>query len=248
MRKISQQKRNDAIALLLDGLSTREIAKRLGIGHMTVDRIRRETSLELPMPRAGRPKILSAKESERIAHAVHLGRCKNAPDALKKYFHDTPTPPSLSTIRRALHAAGLKRYRRRKKPRLSKQHIRERLLFAKRYAGWTAEDWRCVVFSDEAKFSLYEPDGDAYYWGMPGEELQRRNIQEKVAYGGGHIMIWGCITAAGGGLCTRIEGNMNADLYVQILDLPGFPSVLGGIWRVGVRGRWGRCGDRGTSG
>lgn len=36
--------------------------------------------------------------------------------------------------------------------------------------------------------------------------------------GSGHVMIWGCITAGGVGFCSRIEGNMNAELYEQILD------------------------------
>lgn len=127
MRKISKQHRDDVLALLLQGLSTREISNRLGMSHMSVDRIRQKTSLELPTPQYGRPKLLSETQSQRIVHAVQTGRCKNAPDTRRKFFHDTPVPPSLSTIRRALHAAGLKRYRRRKKPRLTRRHTSGKL-------------------------------------------------------------------------------------------------------------------------
>ncbi len=36
-------------------------------------------------------------------------------------------------------------------------------------------------------------------------------------HGGGLLMIWGCMTTQGIGYLTRIKGNMDADLYCQIL-------------------------------
>jgi len=124
----------------------------------------------------------------------------------------------VSTTRKALHKAGLRYLRRRKKPRLSKQQIRARLAFAQQHAGWTVEDWKRVIWSDETMFNLYEPEGDAYYWGQPGGRLDSRSVREAVKYGSGYIMVWGCMMADGLGLCCRIEGNLNAELYEQILS------------------------------
>jgi hypothetical protein len=39
-----------------------------------------------------------------------------------------------------------------------------------------------------------------------------------VKYGGGSLMVWGCMTAKGIGYLTKIEGNIDADLYCQILQ------------------------------
>ncbi|KAF8642965.1 hypothetical protein AX16_009295 [Volvariella volvacea WC 439] len=45
-----------------------------------------------------------------------------------------------------------------------------------------------------------------------------RYVTKKVKHGGGHVMVWGCITSSGLGRLVRIEGNMNRFLYVEILD------------------------------
>ncbi len=38
-----------------------------------------------------------------------------------------------------------------------------------------------------------------------------------VKHGGGRVMVWGCITSAGLGRIVKIDGNMDAPLYVEIL-------------------------------
>jgi len=189
MRKLSRRVRDDALALLLQGLSTHEVAGRLNISHMSVDRIRRQASIELPSCPAGRPKRFSPEEERCIVREVETSRCKTASDVRRKLFHDTPTPPSLSTILVTLHAAGIRRFRRRKKPRLIKRHIRERLNFARQHAGWAVGDWNRVVWSDETKINLDGSDGDVFYYGRKGGDLVARNLQQRVPRGGGHIML-----------------------------------------------------------
>lgn len=48
--------------------------------------------------------------------------------------------------------------------------------------------------------------------------LTDRDIQGTVKFGGGRIMMWGCMTAKGVGFACRIDGNMDAEIYVDILD------------------------------
>jgi len=84
----------------------------LGISHISVGNIRKQTSPELSSHPVGQPGQLSSGE---VAREIHTGRCKNASAARKKLFPDFSTAPSLSTIRRTLRAASLKRYGFRKK-------------------------------------------------------------------------------------------------------------------------------------
>ena len=43
-----------------------------------------------------------------------------------------------------------------------------------------------------------------------GEDLLLECIQQTVKFGGGSVMVWGCISCEGTGLITKMEGRMNA--------------------------------------
>ena len=46
-----------------------------------------------------------------------------------------------------------------------------------------------------------------------------------VKHGGGNVMVWGCMSAAGVGELYFIEGNMNSNRYCEILQLSMIPSL-----------------------
>ena len=50
-----------------------------------------------------------------------------------------------------------------------------------------------------------------------GEGLSDRLVQGTLKFGGGSLMMWGCITWEGVGFATKIDGRMDGDLYLQIL-------------------------------
>ena len=52
----------------------------------------------------------------------------------------------------------------------------------------------------------------------PGEKPSERTVQGTKKFGRGSLMMWGCMTWEGVGYSCRIEGNMDSDLYVQILE------------------------------
>ncbi|CAI9606090.1 unnamed protein product, partial [Staurois parvus] len=35
---------------------------------------------------------------------------------------------------------------------------------------WTLEQWRCVLWSDESRFSVWQSDGCVWVWQLPGEQ------------------------------------------------------------------------------
>ena len=55
-------------------------------------------------------------------------------------------------------------------------------------------------------------------WKKDGEGLSDRLVEGTKMFGGGSLMIWGCMTWEGVGYACKIDGNMEGDLYVQILD------------------------------
>ena len=98
------------------------------------------------------------------------------------------------------------------------RHVRQRLDFATKYQHWTVEDWKHVIWSDETKINHLGSDGHEWVWKKPGSTLTEQHVKGTVKFGGGNIMIWGCMTAQGVGYACRIDGNMNAELYTRILE------------------------------
>ena len=107
---------------------------------------------------------------------------------------------------------------KRKRPLLSKRHRRARLDFAIAHKDWTVEDWKRVVWSDETKINRLGSDGRKWVWKKAGEGLSDRLVQGTVKFGGGSLMVWGCMLWEGVGYACKIDGRMDGDLFVKILD------------------------------
>ena len=80
------------------------------------------------------------------------------------------------------------------------------------------EDWKPVIWSDKTKINCIGSDGRKWAWKRAGEGLSDRLVEGTVKFGGGSVMLWGCRTWEGVGFACRIEGKMDANLYVQILE------------------------------
>ena len=90
--------------------------------------------------------------------------------------------------------------------------------WAEAHANWTLEDWKRVIWSDETKINRMGSDGRKWVWKRGSEKLSDRLVQGTRKFGGGSIMVWGCMLWQGAGMSCRIEGKMDANLYVSILE------------------------------
>ncbi|KAG3187332.1 hypothetical protein PC128_g12658 [Phytophthora cactorum] len=75
--------------------------------------------------------------------------------------------------------------------------------------------WDCIIFSDEKKWSLDGPDGFQTYWRdlrRPPRQTKRRQA------GGGSVMVWAGISAAGKTKLAVLHGKQNSDDYVYTLS------------------------------
>ena len=75
------------------------------------------------------------------------------------------------------------------------------------------------------KISLFGSDGFKHVWQRPGEEYKDKCIMPTVKHGGWNVMVWGCMSAAGVGELHFIEGNMNSNMYCEILQQSMIPSL-----------------------
>jgi hypothetical protein len=81
--------------------------------------------------------------------------------------------------------------------------------------GWNLRTWRKIDWSDESRFLLHVTDGRIRVWRHKNTAYTPRNIQPTVSYGGGSVMVWGCISHdCKLGLVT-IQGNLTGDQYIR---------------------------------
>ena len=114
----------------------------------------------------------------------------------------------------------------RKKPMLTRSHMRRSLDFAKKYKHWKEKNWEQVLWTDEAPFSIFGKCGKTYVRRRQGLEFNAECLKPTVKHGGGKIQVWGCFTANGVGHIHHIKGIMDQKMYKQILIHHMRPSMI----------------------
>ncbi len=132
---------------------------------------------------------------------------------------------SAQTICPTLHQFGLHGCRPRRKPLLKKA----RKQFAEDKQTKDMDYWNHVLWSDESKINLFDLDGVKIWlrcvWRQLGEEYNDKCVLPTVKHGGGSVMVWGCMSAAGTRELRFIEGTMNANMCCDILKQSMIPSL-----------------------
>jgi transposase len=218
MKDTSTAQVNLVISLLQSGYSRVQIASRTGLSTATISRIRHKHCPDLPKATGGRPQKLSENDIRFATRLITSGKVDTAVQLAKTLKEVINQPLSTQTVRNHMKNVGLKAVVKKKRPLLTKRHMKERLDFAVTHQHWTLDDWKRVVWSDETKINRLGSDGRKWVWKQAGEPLSERQVEGTVKFGGGNLMMWGCMLWEGIGYACRIEGKMDADLYTQIME------------------------------
>ncbi|GFW29856.1 HTH_Tnp_Tc3_2 domain-containing protein [Trichonephila clavipes] len=105
----------------------------------------------------------------------------------------TGTTVSRQTVYRRLGHIGL--YARRPVicVPLTATHCRLRLTWGRERALRTPQQWSCVMFSDESRFSLQSDSQRTLIWRALGTRYHQENTIERHRYGGAGWLVWGVI-------------------------------------------------------
>jgi transposase len=218
MHSLAASKIEEVLSLIDSGHSARQISSITGTHYSTVTRLWSKHHPDTPKPCGGHPAKLSDTDIHHAMHLINSGKADNAAQVTQILRNIKNTTLSTEAVRLRLKGAGWKAVVKKKRPMLSKHHKKERMDFAVSHKEWTLEDWKRVVWSDETKVNRLGSDGRKWVWKRVDEPLTDQLVQGTKKFGGGSIMVWGCMTWDGAGMACKIDGKMDAELYCQILD------------------------------
>ncbi len=171
----------------------------------------------------GRRPLLDARGLRALRRHCITHRHDSVIDITKwaqEYFQK---PLSVNTIRHAICRCQLNLYHAKRKPYVNMVQKCRRVLWAKAHLNWTVSKWKSVLWSDESKFDILvgnhrrrvlraKEEGD-----LPACYLH--SVQKSAS-----LMVWLCISAYGRGSLHVLEGTMNAERYINVLEQHMLPS------------------------
>ncbi|GFU91635.1 transposable element Tcb2 transposase [Trichonephila clavipes] len=112
----------------------------------------------------------------------------------------------------------------------AQQHRTARLQWCREHHNWTEQDWACVLFSDESRFSLSSDCRRQLIWRESGTAYRPENIQEKDRYPTCSIMVWAGIMINGRThLHVVANGTMTGQRYIDEVLLPHVRLFRGAV-------------------
>jgi transposase len=216
------------IQLHAAGHTDRAIAKAEGFCQATVSAVIKKhlQGPQKPGPaKRGRPRIFNARDDRRVKISALSHGNETIVDVWQDLTGPTGLDVSQSTVGRAAKRVGLKSYTKQNKPFLTEKQRKARLRFCQSVKDMTSEDWRQVLFSDETKINCKGSDGKKKVLCVPQKRFDRRRVSGTLKFGGGSIMVWGCMSWHGFGRSCRVQGIMTGEIYKGILKNTMLPSA-----------------------
>ncbi len=208
------------------GEGYKKISKALLISQNTVAKVvqtfKKDGTATISQRRPGRPRKLTPRQERLLMRRVEENRHASSLQLSKEVESQTGLTISCDTILRTLQRNGMHGW---KKPLLKPRHKKARLDFARAHADKDEDYWDSILWSDETKINVFGTDGFKTVWRRKGEEYKEKCMVPTVKHGGGSVLMWGCLSAAGVGELHFIDGIMNSQMYCSILKEKMLPSL-----------------------
>ncbi|GFV57937.1 HTH_Tnp_Tc3_2 domain-containing protein [Trichonephila clavipes] len=187
MKHLDDDLRGRIIELLECGGTQLGVSEELGISQSIISRIWQQFQDDGNVSRCfstGRPRFTTPNEDRYLAVTAKRNRLSTASDLFRQNSSATSAPVSRQTVYRRLGNIGLYARRHVRCVPLTATHCRLRLTWSREHALWTPQQWSCVMFSDESRFSLLSDSCRTLIWRAPGTRYHQDNTIERNHYGG----------------------------------------------------------------
>ncbi|GFV45210.1 transposable element Tc1 transposase [Trichonephila clavipes] len=184
----------------------------------------------------GRVRSTTPADDRYIVLSTKRNRRATAQQVANQFLAASGKQISRKTVARRLRGGGLYARRPVVCVSLTRQHRTTRLQWCREHHNWTEQDWVCVLFSDESRFSLSSDCRRQLILRESGTAYRPENIQEKDRYPTCSIMVWAGIMINGR---TRLHvvanGTMTGQRYIDEVLLPHVWLFRGAVDSYGIQ-------------
>jgi transposase len=126
--------------------------------------------------------------------------------------------PSETVFREYLNRSGFKLIKTLKKQLIWPRNQRKRSEFARKFLQTPPGFWDRVIWSDETTVRTNPVSKEIHILVHHSQRREDMPINPQIQGGGISVMFWGCFSKLGLGTLVALEGNQNADSYIETLD------------------------------
>ncbi|GFW28860.1 transposable element Tcb2 transposase [Trichonephila clavipes] len=225
--------RGRIIRKIEEGRKITDIAREFDIAHSVVSWLWKSfktTGMCSRRHGGGRVRSTTPAEDRYIVLSAKRNRHTTAQQVANQFLAASGKQISRKTVGRRLRGGGLYVRRPVACVPLTRQHRTVHLQWCREHHNWTEQDWTCVLFSDESRFSLSSDCRRQLIWRESGTVYRPENIQEKDRYPTCSIMVWAGIMINGR---TRLHvvanGTMTGQRYIDEVLLPHVRLFCGAV-------------------
>ncbi|GFT59414.1 transposable element Tcb1 transposase [Trichonephila clavipes] len=216
--------RGRIIGKIEEGRKITDVAREFDIAHSVVSRLWKSfktTGMCSRRHGGGRVRSTTPAEDRYIVLSSKRNRRTTVQQVANQFLAASGKQISRKTVARRLRRGGLYARRPVVCVPLTRQHRTARLQWCREHHNWTEQDWACVLFSDESRFSLSSDYRRQLIWRESGTAYRPENIQEKDRYPTCSIMVWAGIMINGlSHLHVVANGTMTNQRYIDEVLLP----------------------------
>ena len=219
MPRLNQNQRIHALTMLACGDNVSNVSRAFGCHRNTIIRLRQQTGGVADRRRLR----VTNPRTDRFITLMHLRhRFQTATRSARQYGI------SKQTVLRCL--------RQTQQPIRPRRPYVGQVLTVRHRAAWLQwaqwhfrrgrQQWARVLFSDESRFNLSHHDGRIRVFRRRGERFANNCLIERDQCGGGIVMVWGDIMGRRKTNFIVVQGNLNAQGYInQILQPEAVPFL-----------------------
>ena len=205
-----------------EGMSNSDIASFVGTTTRTIQRILKnyqERGHHDDAPRSGRPPKLSERDMRRIKYDLEGNRRQSLANITASYNATATSPVHPHTIQHAINnQLGLNSRVAAKKPYLKPAHKHTWLIWARQHRQWGEEDWKHIIWTDEASVEIGKGSERVWVWRRPGERHLDQCLIPTFKSGRQSLMVWGCIAYGRRGPLIRIPKDQKKGVdYINLI-------------------------------